>query len=300
VTAAPGVATSPVLENTKIREIERELGRLRDESAEPGRGPNQRTSVMTHMAWVPERWVEAATRTLEGMQERHPSRTILLFPRPDERESSLAADVDLRCFARGAREGGVCFEVVQLCLNGERAHAPGSVVAPLLLPDLPVFLRWRGEPRFGEGELEQLVDLADRLVVDSSEWPEPEESYGRLPDLFENIVVSDIAWTRVEPWRYALAALWPGIADAAEVRVAGPRADALLLAGWLRGRLGRDVELHDEPAGEIELVEVDGEGVEAARAGEKSASDLLSDQLELFNRDPIYEEAVRSFSRVPT
>ncbi len=79
----------------------------------------------------------------------------------------------------------------------------------------------------------------------------------------------------------------------------GP-ADALLLAGWLRGRLGRDIELEDEPAGEVELVEVDGKAVEAQRAGEKSASDLLSDQLEVFGRDPIYEEAVRSFSRVPT
>jgi glucose-6-phosphate dehydrogenase assembly protein OpcA len=289
-----------MLRGTTIREIERELGRLRDAVAEPGRGPNQRTSVMTHMAWVPERWVDAATRTLEGMQERHPSRTILLFPRPGSERRALDADVDLRCFARGPREGGVCFEVVELTLNGDRARAPGSVVAPLLLPDLPVFLRWRGELPFGEPELEQLVELADRLVVDSSEWPEPERSYAQLPELLDAAIVSDIAWSRVESWRYALAGLWPQIADVSTLRVAGPRADALLLAGWLRGRLDRDVELEAEPAGEIELVEVDGTTVEAQGAGEKSPSDLLSDQLELFSRDPVYEEAVRSFSRVPT
>ena len=43
----------------------------------------QRTSVMTHMAWVPQGWTEVARKTLEGMAERHPSRTLLLIPYPD-------------------------------------------------------------------------------------------------------------------------------------------------------------------------------------------------------------------------
>ncbi len=60
------------------------------------------------------------------------------------------------------------------------------------------------------------------------------------------------------------------------------------------------VELDHEPAEQVELVEVDGEAAVPGRAEPKSPSDLLSDQLDVFGRDAIYEEAVRSFSRVAT
>ena len=84
------------------------------------------------------------------------------------------------------------------------------------------------------------------------------------------------------------------------VRVAAPRAEALLLAHWLTTRLGRAVELEHEPAGEVELVEVESQAVTPARYERQSPSDLLSDQLEIFGRDRVYEEAVRSFSPVTT
>ena len=280
-----------------IREIERELARVRDAAAEEGQA-TQRTSVMNHVAWVPERWVDAAREALAGLGEGHPSRTILLFPRPDDPHDALDADVDLRCFASG-KGGCVCFEVIEITLGGARAVAPASVVEPLLFADLPYILRWRGYLSFGEPELEQLVRVVDRLIVDSGEWRDPGEAFARLPELFERVAVSDIAWTRTEPWREAVAALWPDIADADLLRVAGPEADALLLAGWLRSRLGRELELEHEPAGEVELVEVDERPARPRRLERRSPSDLLSDQLDVFWRDPIYEEAVRSFSRVP-
>jgi hypothetical protein len=77
--------------------------------------------------------------------------------------------------------------------------------------------------------------------------------------------------------------------------VAGPKAEGLLLWRWLATRLDRDIELEHEPAGEVELVEVDGRAA-VARLDPKSPADLLSDQLEIFGRDRIYEETVRSFS----
>jgi glucose-6-phosphate dehydrogenase assembly protein OpcA len=283
-----------------IREIERELGRLRDASAEPGAHPKLRTSVMTLMAWVPERWVGAATETLAGLAERHPSRTILLFPLPRDDRDILEAEVDLRCFLRGGVEREVCSEVISIRLCGRRAAAPGSVVEPLLVPDLPAFLRWRGECAWGAPELEELVDVADRLVVDSTEWSDPEAGYERLAELLERVIVSDITWARTERWREAIASLWPGVAEASTLRVAGPQAEALLLARWLSVRLGRAIELDHEPAGEIELVAVDGSQAVPARYERPSASDLLSGQLEIFGRDHVYEETVRSFSPVPT
>jgi glucose-6-phosphate dehydrogenase assembly protein OpcA len=253
---------------------------------------------MTHVAWVPERWVELATGTLAGLAERHPSRTILLFPEPAAGEDALAAEVDLRCFVNPGAAGQVCWEVVSLRLLGERARVPASVVEPLLLPDLPAFLRWRGPLGTTEGE-RKLVGVVDRLVVDSSEWPDPVAGLGDLAELFGRVVVSDIAWARIRPWREVLAALWPEVAEAAELRVAGPEADALLLTSWLSARLDRRVELHHEPAGEIELVEVDGRAAEPARADGRTASDLLSDELDVFGRDRIYEEAVEAAGRRP-
>jgi glucose-6-phosphate dehydrogenase assembly protein OpcA len=283
-----------------VRDVERELARLREAATEPGQAPRLRTSVMTHVAWVPERWEEAATGTLAGLAERHPSRTILLFPRPDDPEDRLDGDVDLRCFVRGGEEREVCSEVIALRLCGRRATAPASVVLPLLVSDLPVFLRWRGPLPFGAPELEQLVGVVDRLVVDSREWPGLEAAFARLPELFDRVAVSDIAWARTQPWREAVAALWPECAEASLLRVAGPEAEALLLAGWLRARLEREVKLEHEPAGELELLEVDGREARPSRLDPKTPSDLLSDQLESFGRDRIYEEAVRSFASSPT
>jgi glucose-6-phosphate dehydrogenase assembly protein OpcA len=273
-----------------VREIQRELGRpAAADQAEPGTG--LRTSVLTHIAWVPGQWREAAEATLAGLGEAHPSRTLLLFPEPDSPENGLEARVDRRRFPRGHGRP-VCSEVVSIELRGDRSARPASVVMPLLRSDLPAFLRWRGELPFGAPELEQLVDLADRLIVDSREWQDPAASFAQLPELFPRIAVSDVAWSRLLPWREALARLWPGIADVRRLRVRAPAPEALLLAGWLGARLQRNVVLERESAGEIELVEADGDEVRPDRLERRSPSDLLSAQLEVFGRDPIYEEAV--------
>ena len=279
-----------------IREIERELGQLRDASTAPGAAPLLRTSVMTHIAWVPERWAEQARGTLSGLAERHPSRTILLFPCPDEPEDLLEGEVDFRCFVRGGHEKEICSEVISIRLCGKRAAAPASVVMPLLVSDLPAFLRWRGPLPFGAEELEQMVGVVDRLVVDSREWTDVPADLAELPALFDRVAVSDISWARTLPWRAGVAELWPDLAEAQTIRVAGPEPEALLLQGWLSTRLGHEVRLQHEPAGEIELVEVDGREARTGRAEPKTSSDLLSDELEAFGRDRVYEEAVRSFS----
>jgi glucose-6-phosphate dehydrogenase assembly protein OpcA len=288
-------ATLTVAELTSIREIEREITRLRQESSGLDK-PALRTSSMTHLAWVPRRWAEAALGALEGLAERHPSRTILLFPEPDADQDALTAEVDLRCFAGGGVAGQVCWEVVSVHLLGERAGSPASIVQPLLLPDLPAFLRWRGPLGTSPGERE-LVSVIDRLVIDSSECPDLAFEFSEVAELFDDVIVSDIAWARARPWREAVARLWPEAANASLLRVAGPEADAMLLTGWLRSRLDRPVDLRHEPAGEIELVEVDGKGVAPDRADRRTASDLLSDELDVFWRDRIYEEAVRAAAR---
>jgi glucose-6-phosphate dehydrogenase assembly protein OpcA len=275
-----------------VREIEREVATLR---VAPGSDvPYQRTSVMTHTAWVPPEWVEAAEDVLTGLAERHPSRTIVLVPEPEE-EDGLEARVDVEVFPSG--EGRqICAETIRIRLKGRRASVPASVVQPLFLPDLPVFLRWRGVPSFGSDSFESLVDVVDRLIVDSTEWPELQGSYAQLSGVFDRVVVSDIAWARTSRWRAQLATLWPGIGNVKQIRVSGTAAQAELLAGWLRSRLARPVELEHQPAGHLEAVEIDGKPAPFPPGDPPRPSDLLSEQLDRFERDRVYEEAVRSAS----
>jgi glucose-6-phosphate dehydrogenase assembly protein OpcA len=278
-----------------VAEIERELAGLR--AAEPREGAWLRTSVLTHIAWVPAEWRDAAAGTLAGLAERHPSRTILLFPEPDADEDAIAAEVDLRCFSVAGQEHHVCSEVIELRLRGRRCEAPASIVAPLLIVDLPAFLRWRGRPPYGDRAFEQLIDLADRLVVDSTEWPDLPEAYAGLAERFDRVATSDAAWARTSRWRGQLASLWPGIADVERICVRGTAAQAHLLAGWLRSRLRRPVELEHEPAERLERVDVDGEPAPFPPGDPPHPSDLLSDELEQYGRDRIYEEAVRAAVR---
>ena len=278
-------------EDVSIAQIERELARLRYESADEDGQPNLRTSVMTHIAWVPPQWQNAAEETLAGMAERHPSRTLLLVPHP-EQEDGLDATVSIRCFPVGDR--AICGEVIELFLRGNRAAAPASIVLPLLISDLPVFCRWRGEPPFGATELEQLVGITDRLIVDSTEWPDLPGAYAGLAELFDRVVVSDIAWDRTERWRGLLASLWPEIDGVKKLRVQGTTAQSHLLRGWLVSRLGHDVEVEVEERERLEGIDLDGRPAPFPPGAPPNPSDVLSAELDRFSRDRIYEAAVRA------
>ncbi|MEX2211093.1 MAG: glucose-6-phosphate dehydrogenase assembly protein OpcA [Gaiellaceae bacterium] len=272
-----------------VAEVERRLADLRDAAEEGGM---IRASVLTHLAWVPPEWEQQALDTLAGLGERHPSRTIVMLPQPDAGEDGIDAELELRAFPLPDSDRSVCTEVIELRLRGDRCAAPASIAAPLLVADLPVFLRWRGLPPFGEEPLEQLVDLVDRLIVDSTEWPDLPAPYAELARIFDRVAVSDIAWARTSRWRRQLATLWPGIAEVSRLRVEGTEAQAHLLAGWLRSRLERSVELEHVPADRLVGVDLDGEPAPFPPGDPPAASDVLSDELERFGRDPVYEAAV--------
>jgi hypothetical protein len=265
-------------ECASIAEIEEALLELRLRVGSGG-VPDLRTSVLTHLAWVPEEWQAAATETLAGLGERHPSRTLLLFPAP-EKEDCLVARVFLECHPLEGDARQLCNEVIELRIEGARALAPASIVTPLLLPDLPVFLRWRGRPPFRTDQFGQMLELVDRLVIDSAEWPDLPGAYAELEEFFESAAFSDIAWRRTLPWRRALARGWPDLPD----RLGGPVAEASLVAGWLRSRAGADVRV--EVSDELPF------------ASDGNPSELLSAELDVFGHDPVYEEAARTAGRL--
>ncbi len=174
-----------------VADIERKLARQRCRQ-EADDQPELRTSTMTHIAWVPPPWVSRAKRVLAGLAERHPARTILLVPVPGPGRG-VDARAAIHDFPIGdGRE--VLSEVIELRLRGEAARHPASIVLPLLIADLPAFCRWRGEPDWDGQALAELVDVCDRLVVDSSEWQRLPAAYAELAGLFDRIAVSDLAW----------------------------------------------------------------------------------------------------------
>lgn len=277
-----------------VSDIERQLGKLRVLEESDGM-PELRTSTMTHLVWCPPEWHARAKVTLAGLAERHPARTIFLIPEPG-REASIVARAELKGFQLPGMAHEVISEVIQVRLRGDAADHPGSVVTPLLVSDLPVFCRWRGEPKWGSDALSEILDVTDRLVVDSSEWAGAPAAYGDLVALFDRVAVSDIAFSRTLPWRRRLAGLWPEIGSISKLRIQGPRADAELVAGWLRSRLKREISLTRRAAEAVEAIWVDGEPV-VSRDELLSPSELLSGELDQFGRDPIYEEAVHAVGR---
>jgi hypothetical protein len=295
--SAPAVVETWEREDVRLAEVDSALAELREATAAAGGPPSIRTSVMTHIAWVPPEWRKQASAALAGMAERHPSRTILLHPKPDSGKNRIDATVTLELYAVPDSERSICSEIVALELQGTRAKAPASIVEPLLITDLPVFLRWRGEPPWGSPELDQLVSLVDRLIVDSTEWDDLPYPYRHLVELFDKAAVSDIAWARTSRWRTLLASLWPGIADVGTIRVHGTQAQGLLLAGWLRSRLGRDDIAFDvDPHETLEGIDLDGEPAPFPKGDPPAPSDVLSDELDRFARDPVYEAAVRAIA----
>jgi glucose-6-phosphate dehydrogenase assembly protein OpcA len=96
-------------------------------------------------------------------------------------------------------------------------------------------------------------DTVDRAIVDSATFESPEAGLARMAALLDSgLAISDLAWSRLTPWRELTAQFFDAPALVAHLskitRVvvnyeppAGERADrsqALLLIGWLAARLG--------------------------------------------------------------
>src|ERR671938_33569 len=146
----------------------------------PGRcQPPIRSSVMNLVVYVPRAEDAAlAMDAITALTERHPSRTICVVADPNGPTSSLDASVTTRCSA--ADSGRLCWEQIQITAHGATAaHVPG-VVIPLVRPDLPTYLWWMGEPPCEAELFRRMVDLCDRLIVDSGVFARPIEGLAQL------------------------------------------------------------------------------------------------------------------------
>ena len=75
---------------------------------------------------------------------------------------------------------------------------------PLLKPDLPIYLWWLGEPPGDDPTFLKLVEISNRVIVDSTSFFNPEQDILTLSLLHQNFpeyALSDLNWGRITPWR---------------------------------------------------------------------------------------------------
>jgi glucose-6-phosphate dehydrogenase assembly protein OpcA len=245
-----------------IDAIERELSRLRRAAAAHAKEHGHalgRTSVLNLVVYAErETHARRAARTVNDLALRHPSRAIVVLA--DRDREGVVASVQLHCHvpqADGAKP--VLYEQILARVRGDFDERIASVVIPLLVPDLPVFLWWTGTPPSDARHLDDLVILADRLIVDSADFARPDRT---LPDVAHlarhRVGITDLNWGRLTHWRELIAQFFDvpswrpflggitGIRTGFAVDMDGRDihpSQALLLLGWLASCLGwRQVE----------------------------------------------------------
>jgi glucose-6-phosphate dehydrogenase assembly protein OpcA len=242
---------------TSIDALERELARLRRAAVAHAKERGRtlaRASVLNLVVYA-EREVHArrAARTVGDLALRHPSRAVIVLG--DRGREGVAASVELHCHvpqADGAQP--ILYEQIFARVRGDYDERVASVVIPLLVPDLPVFLWWTGTPPSDARHLDDLVGLADRLIVDSADFARPDRTLPEIASLSRlHVGITDLNWARLTPWRELVAQFFdvpawrPFLDGITGIRV-GFAVDmdgrdihpsqALLLLGWLASRLG--------------------------------------------------------------
>jgi glucose-6-phosphate dehydrogenase assembly protein OpcA len=190
---------------------------------------------------------------LDELLVHRPGRGILSITRPDK-PHRLDAWVSARCHLEGSSKQ-ICAEQITVCCEGGVAKELSSVVLPLVIADLPVFIYWRGKIE-NDSTFQALAVCASRLIVDSMRMPFDLKHVQRINEIIVNmrdcLVVSDLNWRRLSGWMRAMADAFDGFPLPGDylpkfkkvtVTTVGSGNDALstqslLLVGWLASRLG--------------------------------------------------------------
>jgi glucose-6-phosphate dehydrogenase assembly protein OpcA len=277
--------------------------------------PHARASVLNLIATVVD--AAAADRvvhTLMGLGVRHPSRALVIVPEPRGDGPPLDARISTHCHDSPGDADRVCYEEVVLSVRGDAAAHLSGIVAPLLIHDLPTHVWWPGDPPFHDPVFDQLVEIADRVVVDSADFGDLLTGMRRLANLRRKSGVGDLSWERLSWWQELTAQFFdaprfrrylPNLSrlqlryavkpeesrrhdEDAEVApgTSAPMTQALLYAGWIATRLGwrrhRTVSALEDGGfrlrleGRHEMVDL---GVEAVPTDEVRPGELLSVRL---------------------
>ncbi|MEV6174499.1 glucose-6-phosphate dehydrogenase assembly protein OpcA [Streptomyces sp. NPDC051954] len=269
--------------------------------------------VLTMVIVTDEENAYDAIKAAEEASHEHPSRTLVVIKRlartpRDRTNSHLDAEVRV-----GADAG--TGETVILRTYGEVSDHADSVVLPLLLPDAPVVVWWPAEAPPNPAK-DPLGALAQRRITDLYAVENPIQ-------VLETRIRSyapgdtDLAWTRLTPWRSMLAAALdqarvPITSAAVEAEAENPAAE--LLARWLEARLGVTVDrvvtagpvvtavrlgtangeiVIDRPEGPLATLSLPGQPSRTLALKVRTTSELIAEELRRLDADEMYAVALR-------
>ncbi|MDT0569281.1 glucose-6-phosphate dehydrogenase assembly protein OpcA [Streptomyces sp. DSM 3412] len=269
--------------------------------------------VLTLVIVTDEENAYDALKSANDASREHPSRTIVVIKRVsrsprDRTKSRLDAEVRV-----GADAG--TGETVVLRLYGEVADHAQSVVLPLLLPDAPVVVWWPVNAPLDPAR-DPLGALAQRRVTDSYAAEKPIDELRTRADNYEP-GDTDLAWTRITPWRSMLAAALDQVdceVISAEVQGEQYNPSVELLAMWLADRLHVHVRrgvsagpgLNEvrmltstgpirlyRPTGGLALLTLEDQPDRAVALKRRETSELLAEELRRLDPDDTYASALR-------
>jgi glucose-6-phosphate dehydrogenase assembly protein OpcA len=184
---------------------------------------------------------EIANR-LRRVGRYHPSRTIVCSVDPKRTTLDAVATIAAPSEVRDGEIGLLRETVVVECGERHLKHLD-RIVDPLVVTDLLTCV-WA--PHGHDDAVDALLDVAQIVLTDSVDDPEPAEALRRARQLSKEVYVVDLAWLRSTPWRERIAATFdpdtvrPELRTISDVTIRhhpDSAASALLLIGWLASRL---------------------------------------------------------------
>jgi glucose-6-phosphate dehydrogenase assembly protein OpcA len=228
-------------EGVTAADVSAELDKLHRAAGGPDRVLALARTLNLIVVPYPDRREAGVEEALDRLGSHTPSRTLVLR---EHGENRVDARLVMECAApTGAGEIGLCHDRVILTVNPPRLEHSASLLAPLLVSDLPTVL-WLPDAGSEIGD-PALLERAQYLLVDSA--PRGQAVLGKLAELASAVRVHDLAWGRLEYWRAATAAafdppkqrrLLPAVENVRVRYEPLGLGAALLLAGWVIARAG--------------------------------------------------------------
>ncbi|MET9540386.1 glucose-6-phosphate dehydrogenase assembly protein OpcA [Streptomyces sp. NPDC006553] len=269
--------------------------------------------VLTLVIVTDEENAYDALKAANEASREHPSRTLVVIKRvsrsPRDR-SKARLDAEVRLGA-DASTG----ETVVLRLYGEVGDHAQSVVLPLLLPDAPVVVWWPVNAPTDPAK-DPLGALAQRRVTDTYAAEQPIHELTARADAYTP-GDTDLAWTRITPWRSMLAAALDQVVcevTSAEVEGEEFNPSVELLAMWLAERLKIPVRrskstgpgltsvrmdtssgpiVLDRPDGSLATLSIQGQPDRAVALKRRDTAELIAEELRRLDPDDTYATALK-------
>jgi glucose-6-phosphate dehydrogenase assembly protein OpcA len=229
-------------ENTTPADIDSALRNLLEE--QHARGDRYTPArVLNMVAVVDAAWRGEVLNRLERVGRYHPSRTVLC----SVEDGRTTIDASARLSADGTGDPSlisVVEERVDIRMGPSHIRRLDAIVDPLILSDLTTVV-WA--PHGHHDAIEALRGLADVVLLDSVDDPNPGRAIGWVCSLQEHAYIVDLAWLRSTPWRERIAATFdperwrPSLGQISKVEIRhrpDSAVSGVLLLGWLASRLG--------------------------------------------------------------